>query len=96
MVQHDGRARKLRAELSSILNVLAAATLTACHYPKEGSRHEFALALSGFLLRQSDGTQPAPSTLLPLWPKQPVTMKSTTVHPAVQLQRSGWPLAKRQ
>jgi hypothetical protein len=26
--------------------------LTACHYPKEGSRHEFALALSGFLMRQ--------------------------------------------
>ena len=32
---------------------MAAATLAARHYPKQGSRHEFSLALAGFLLRQS-------------------------------------------
>ena len=40
------------AELSRIAGELAAATLTVRHYPKAGSRHEFALALDGFLLRQ--------------------------------------------
>ena len=39
--------------LSRALQELAAATLLTHHYPKEGTRHEFALALSGFLLRQS-------------------------------------------
>lgn len=39
--------------ISSAVRELAAATLTVRHFPKEGSRHEFALALAGFLLRQS-------------------------------------------
>ena len=41
------------AELSHAVAEWAAATLAARHYPKQGSRHEFSLALAGFLLRQS-------------------------------------------
>ncbi|HUO14667.1 MAG TPA: bifunctional DNA primase/polymerase [Verrucomicrobiae bacterium] len=39
-------------ELGSAARKLAAATLLTRHYPRVGSRHGFALALSGFLLRQ--------------------------------------------
>ncbi len=38
--------------LSRAVRELAAATLVARHYPREGSRHEFSLALAGFLQRQ--------------------------------------------
>jgi hypothetical protein len=40
------------AELSRIAAELAAAVLIVRHYPKTGSRHGFALALSGFLQRR--------------------------------------------
>jgi hypothetical protein len=39
--------------LSRAAGELAGATLAARHYPKQGSRHEYALALAGFLLRQA-------------------------------------------
>jgi hypothetical protein len=38
--------------ITQAMRELAAATLTVRHYPQAGSRHEFALALSGFLLNQ--------------------------------------------
>jgi Bifunctional DNA primase/polymerase, N-terminal len=38
--------------LSLAVRELAAATLITRHYPNAGSRHEFALAFAGFLLRQ--------------------------------------------
>jgi hypothetical protein len=41
------------AELSRVARELAAATLLLRCYPKPGMRHDFALALAGFLLRQS-------------------------------------------
>jgi hypothetical protein len=39
-------------ELSRVAQEMAAATLGVRHYPKPGSRHEFSLALAGFLQRQ--------------------------------------------
>jgi hypothetical protein len=39
-------------ELSQIAAELAAAALVVRHYPRTGNRHDFALALSGFLLRR--------------------------------------------
>jgi len=40
------------AELVHAVEKLAAATLLVRHYPPTGTRHEFALSLSGFLLRR--------------------------------------------
>jgi hypothetical protein len=40
------------SELSRVAEEMAAAALTVRHYPRAGSRHEFALSFSGFLLNQ--------------------------------------------
>jgi hypothetical protein len=45
-------ATVLSETLTRAMRELAAATLIVRHYPKEGSRHDFALPLSGFLLRR--------------------------------------------
>lgn len=44
-------------ELSRATRELATASLILKHYPQQGSRHGFALALSGFLLRQGWDTE---------------------------------------
>jgi hypothetical protein len=44
-------ATVMSVELSRAARELAAATLLTQHYPQAGSRHDFALAFSGFLLR---------------------------------------------
>lgn len=49
----DGTPATVAGEvLSRAVRELAAAALIVRHYPKAGSRHDFSLALAGFLLRQ--------------------------------------------
>ncbi len=46
-------------ELAQAVRTLAAATLIVRHYPQPGSRHDLALSLAGFLLRQGWDTKRA-------------------------------------
>ena len=81
--------------ISSAVRELAAATLTVRHFPKEGSRHEFALALAGFLLRQSGSDAARASHFVTTVAAKAGDDEISDRQTAVELQRNGWRLVTR-